>query len=160
MRLCIIVLLILASFASVDYTFFIRLNEKESYSYRSVASGPTRFDINSTGTVDVSFEHGGFVDRCINTTNCVKEYGNHCREAFKIKITIVSNTNNNEIIISRIEEIGCTWVETNWGWLTFFLVLLGGIICCCVISICSCCCSAYNRTKSNDNSEMIPLVDM
>jgi len=152
--LYILVGLIAVTIATSDYNLSIDLNKEESYHYKTTIFGLSRFEINSTETVNIYFEHGPFIDRCINTTCCIKEYGYGCRDGIAMDVTITSNANDNYITIYKTEEIGCTWIQVNWFWLTSILVPVS--LLCFAILISCLCCGRYR--KIDNNSEMKPLI--
>lgn len=157
MQLYFVIILALVAFTAADYTFPVYLDKEESYGYNARTYGKMLFNISSTETFDASFSQGSFIHRCVNTTHCVKHYDSSCLDSFEIIIFVVSNSDGNEIIISK-ESLGCTWIEINWLWLILILSLLITISCCCTVS-CFCCCS-QSSSEALNAAELIPLLPL
>lgn len=133
----------------------IHLDRGESYTYNSMISDPTIYDITSKENIDVAFDEGSYTYRCINVTFCTKQYGKCEAENINvILITITSNEDNN-VIVAGTRESKCSSTDNVWTQLTIVLSL-SLFICCCLMTFCY-----YKRLKLlHSNSEMMPLLDM
>jgi len=154
MRLYILILLLIGITVS-KYHFTIYLNKGESFSYDARTSGPTLFNVTCSGTMDVFFEWDHSTKRCINVTSCDKYYEHYCHNRLLTDITMTSNTNDNAITLFFEENIGCSWIESYWVWITFLIILWS----CFVLVVCCICFNKWRKSLSNDN-EMIPLLEM
>ena len=135
-----------------DY-FSVDLDMGESYSYNSMISAPTIYDIRGKENINVDFKYGPHTYRCINVTLCNKEYGQCGTESVSVILITITSIKNNNVITSKTLESECSSVYGLPSVLTIIL-LMCLCACCCLMTFCH-----YKQAKlPPPTSEMVPLL--